>query len=163
MGKGWDSQSVKLQNNEKVTPAAASLQGLHQAALFWYLIFVGETIMRSEISTEGRTGIGNQIPKIFCSPEIFQSFDGQGREFGSHPWFVLRMWFLRNKMRSKTEQILLGVFEKINFPLSGRERETELKAGLTTATFRLACPNRTGDFATNSKNIPGIEARAAGR
>lgn len=137
MGKGWDSQSVKVQGNEKVTPAAASLQGLHQAARFWFLIFVRETVMRSEISTEGRAGIGNQISKICCSSEISQSFDGQGRESDSHPWCVLRMWFLRNKMSSKTERILLGVFKNINFPLSGRERETELRVGLTTATFRL--------------------------
>lgn len=99
--------------------------------------------MRSEISTQGRAGIGNQKPKICCSPEIFQSSGGQGTESTSHPWFVLRMGLPRNKMRSKTLQILLGVFKNSNFPLSGRERETELRADFT-ATFRLACPNKWG-------------------
>lgn len=102
MGKGWDRQSLKVQNNEKVTPAAASLQGLHQAR-FWYLILVSETVTRSEISTEGRAGVANQISKIFCSSEILQSFDGLGRESVSQPWFVLRMRFPRNQMGSKTE------------------------------------------------------------
>lgn len=84
-GKGWDRQSLKLHNNEKVTPAAASLQGLHQAEHFWCLILVRETVMRSEISTEGRAGMGNKISKMCCSPETFQSFDGQGRESASQP------------------------------------------------------------------------------
>lgn len=95
--------------------------------------------MRSEISTKGRAGTGNQISKICCSPEIFQSFDGQGhqtRESGSQPCFVLRMGLSRNQLRSKTEQILLGVFKNINFPLAGGEREAELRAGLITAASR---------------------------
>jgi len=62
-------------------------------------------------------------------------------------------------MRGETEQILLSVFENINFPLLGKGKEVEISAGLTIASISLACPNRTGSFATNDKNVTVIQAQ----
>lgn len=50
MGKGWGSQPVKLQDNEKVRThnhTAEATSGIK----FGYLVFMRNTVMRSEIST----------------------------------------------------------------------------------------------------------------
>lgn len=91
VGKGWDRQSLKLHNNEKVTPAAASLHFRGCTGSTFLVPHLGERDLNEVRNQHWRKGWNRKpnLQNVLQSWKTFQGFDGQGRESeGQRIWFT---------------------------------------------------------------------------